>query len=327
MNDAATRPAEYTPTMRLLLQRMARAGHPPLYMLPAPVARMAHEKTAGILEIAPPAMARVEDLDIPTRNGGEIGARFYAPVAGARLPVLLYFHGGGFCIGSVNTHDVICRALARVSGAAVLSVNYRLAPEFRFPAAVNDAWDALDWLMERGPQRLEVDARRVAIGGDSAGGTLATVGAIHARDLGLGLALQVLIYPGTTAHQDTPSHRTYADNPVLDKTQIDWFFNNYIDDGERTDWRFAPLLADDVEGVAPAWIGLAECDPLVDEGVLYGDKLRAAGVPVELEIYRGVVHGFAQMSRALPEARQLFQEVGRALKQAFERPASNGGRE
>ena len=311
------KPAPYTPTMRLLLQRMARAAYPPYYTLSAPAARLANEKAAGILEIAPPEMARVENFDLPVRGAAKLGARLFLPSDAANLPVLLYFHGGGFCIGSVNTHDVICRALARESGVAVLSVDYRLAPEHRFPTAVNDAWDALRWLVEHGAVRHGLDARRIAIGGDSAGGTLAAVSAIHARDLGLKLALQLLIYPGAAAHQDTPSHRTYADNPVLGKALIDWFFNHYINWADRADWRFAPLLADDVDGVAPAWIGLAECDPLVDEGMLYGDKLRAAGVAVELEIYRGVVHGFAQMSRALPEARQLFKDAGAALKQAF----------
>ena len=131
------------------------------------------------------------------------------------------------------------------------------------------------------------------------------------------LALQLLIYPGTTAHQDTPSHATYADDPVIDRAQIEWFFDQYADAAQRSDWRFAPLLADDVDGVAPAWLGLAECDPLVDEGVLYADKLRAAGVPVDLEIYRGVVHGFIKMGRAIPEARQLHQDAAKALRQAF----------
>lgn len=132
------------------------------------------------------------------------------------------------------------------------------------------------------------------------------------------LALQLLIYPGTTDHQDTESHALYAQGPVLDKALIDWFFHHYIDSVDRSDWRFAPLKSAEVEGVAPAWVGLAECDPLVDEGVLYADKLRAAGVPVALEIYRGVVHGFMTMGRAIAEARQLHADAAAALRQAFE---------
>ncbi len=140
---------------------------------------------------------------------------------------------------------------------------------------------------------------------------------MHARNEGIPLALQLLIYPGTTDRQDTPSHARFAAGPVLDKALIDWFFQHYIDSVDRSDWRFAPLKSAEVDGVAPAWVGLAECDPLVDEGVLYADKLRAAGVPVDLEIYRGVVHGFIKMGRAIPEARQLHQDAAKALRQAL----------
>jgi acetyl esterase len=217
----------------------------------------------------------------------------------------------------VATHDVLCRELARLAGCMVVSLDYRLAPEHRFPTASNDAWDALAWLAGHAGA-LGADAVRLAVGGDSAGGTLAAVNAILARDAGLPLALQLLIYPGTTAHQDTPSHARFAQGPVLDEPAITWFFENYVASrAEREDWRFAPLLAPDVDGVAPAWIGLAECDPLVDEGIDYADKLRAAGVPVELEIYRGVTHEFIKMGRAIPEARQAHQHAAQALRAAF----------
>ena len=311
--------ARYTPTMRLLLERMARAPYPPLHTLSARAAKEAYEKSAGVLEVPKPELARVHDLAIAARDGTPLRARLLAPSSDAGLPVLLFLHGGGFTIGSIDTHDTLCRMLAKLSGAAVLTLEYRLAPEHRFPTAVNDAWDALAWLAGEGARTLGLDATRIAVGGDSAGGTLAAVSAIQARDAGLPLALQLLIYPGTTAHQDTPSHATHADDPMIDKAQIDWFFGQYIDESQREDWRFAPLLADDVEGVAPAWLGLAECDPLVDEGVLYADKLRAAGVPVDLEIYRGVVHGFVQMGRALPEARRFHHDAAQALRQAFGR--------
>jgi len=311
--------ARYTPTMRLLLERMARAPYPPLHTLSAQAAKQAYEKSAGVLEVPKPELARMHDLVITARDGTALRARLLAPSSDAGLPVLLFLHGGGFTIGSIDTHDTLCRMLAKLSGAAVLTLEYRLAPEHRFPTAVNDAWDALQWLAGEGARTLGLDATRIAVGGDSAGGTLAAVSSIQARDAGLPLALQLLIYPGTTAHQDTPSHATHADDPMIDKAQIDWFFGQYIDESQRDDWRFAPLLADDVEGVAPAWLGLAECDPLVDEGVLYADKLRAAGVPVDLEIYRGVVHGFVQMGRALPEARRFHQDAAQALRQAFGR--------
>lgn len=313
-----------TPTMRLLLERMARAPYPPLHTLSPRAAKAAYAKAAEVLEVSRPRLARVQELTIPARDGAQLRARLLAPDSTSKLPVLLYLHGGGFTIGSIDTHDTLCRVLAQRSGAAVLTVDYRLAPEHRFPTAVNDAWDALRWLAGAGAAGLGLDAARIAVGGDSAGGTLAAVSAIQARDAGLPLALQLLIYPGTTAHQDTPSHASYADGPMLDKAEIDWFFAQYIDPSEREDWRFAPLLADDVEGVAPAWIGLAECDPLVDEGVLYGDKLRMAGVAVELEIYRGVVHGFVQMGRALPEARRFHEDAAAALRLALGTTAAAG---
>ncbi len=306
-----------TETTRGVLNRMARAGRPPLHTLPGAEARAAYEAGAGVLEIPKAALPRVENLQIPARDGTALAARLYAPSSDAGLPLLLYLHGGGFTIGSIDTHDVLCRELARLAGCMVVSLGYRLAPEHRFPTASDDAWDALVWLAAQARQ-LGADPARLAVGGDSAGGTLAAVNAILARDAGLPLALQLLIYPGTTAHQDTPSHQTFAHGLVLEAPAIAWFFDQYVGQGpEREDWRFAPLLAPDVDGVAPAWLGLAECDPLVDEGVLYADKLRAAGVPVDLEIYRGVTHEFIKMGRAIPEARQAHADAARALRSAF----------
>lgn len=303
--------------MRSVVDRMARAGRPPLHTLTPAEARAAYELGAGVLEVPKAALPRVEDLRIPARDGLPLPARLYAPGAGRALPLLLYLHGGGFTVGSVDTHDVLCRELARLAGCMVVSLGYRLAPEHPFPRASDDAWDALAWVAANAA-RLGADPARLAVGGDSAGGTLAAVSAILARDAGLPLALQLLIYPGTTAHQDTPSHTEFAYGPVLDRAAIGWFFDQYIPSrAEREDWRFAPLLAPDVDGVAPAWIGLAECDPLVDEGVAYGDKLRAAGVAVDLEIYRGVTHEFIKMGRAIPEARQAHQDAAHALRAAF----------
>jgi acetyl esterase len=231
--------------------------------------------------------------------------------------VLLYLHGGGFTIGSVATHSSLCRHLAHLAQCAVLSVDYRLAPTHKFPTAVNDAWDTLVWLHQHAAT-LGLDPARLAVGGDSAGGTLATVSALQARDAGLPLALQLLFYPGCAAHQDTPSHRRYAHGFVLESDSITWFFNQYLNTpSERDDWRFSPLNAPDLDGVAPAWIGLAECDPLVDEGVAYADRLRMAGVPVDLEIYHGVTHEFIKMGRALPEALRAHQDAARALQHAW----------
>lgn len=308
-----------TDAMRLVLRNIERAGRPPMYLLTAQQARLFYEMSASILDLPEPNMARVEDLQIPMRDGQLVKARLFAPVVkgqGAPLPCLVYFHGGGFTIGSIQTHNVLCRELARMGHCAVISVDYRLAPEHRFPVATNDAWDAVQWVANSS-SKLGLRANALAVGGDSAGGTLAAVCAIQARDAGLNLALQLLIYPGTAARQETASHHTYDSGFMLDKATVDWFFDHYIDAKDRDDWRFAPMLADRHDGLAPVWIGLAECDPLVDEGVAYADLLRMSGVPVDIEIYHGVVHGFVNMGRVIPEASLAHADAGRALKQAF----------
>jgi acetyl esterase len=307
---------ELTPSMRSVLELMARAAYPPMYTHSPEQAKAAYEAGAGVLEVPKADLARVEDFSIAGSDGALLPARLYAPGAGTR-PVLLFFHGGGFTIGSIASHDTLCRELSRLAGCAVVSLGYRLAPGHRFPTAATDAWDALQWLAIHG-RELRCDTSRIAVGGDSAGGTLATVCAIHARDHGIALALQLLFYPGCAATQDAPSHRRYSRGLVLEEPHIEWFFDQYSDRRQREDWRFAPLNAPDVDRIAPAWFGLAECDPLVDDGIAYADKLRAAGVAVDLEIYRGVTHEFIKMGRVLPEARQAHRDAARALAQAFE---------
>ncbi|WP_180130183.1 alpha/beta hydrolase [Rhodoferax sp. BLA1] len=308
-----------TPTMHGVLDRMARASKLPLHALSPAQARLAYEVGANVLEISPVKLPRVESFTVPTRDGYELPVRLYAPAQaeGAPLPVLVFFHGGGFVVGSIATHDSLCRSLSHLAQCAVLSVGYRLAPEFLFPVAFDDAWDAVQWVFQQGAE-VGLDTWRIAVGGDSAGGTLAAVCALQARDAGLPLALQLLIYPGCSARQEMPSHKTFGQGFLLEKAHIDYFFKLFLRSAaDRDDWRFAPLLADDVAGVAPAWVCLAECDPLVDEGLLYADRLRAAGVAVDLELYRGVVHEFVKMGRAIPEARQAHQAAARALKQVF----------
>lgn len=305
-----------TPVMRDVISRMARAARAPFHTLSVAQARAAYESGSGVLEIPKPVLCRVEDFSIPARDGHELPARLYAP-SHEKLPVLLYFHGGGFTIGSIASHDVLCRQLSHLAGCAVVSLDYRLAPEHPFPTATNDAWDALQWLATHSDS-LGLNNQHLAVGGDSAGGTLAAMSAIMARDAGLKLALQLLFYPGCAAYQDMPSHRRFAQGFVLDEADLSWFFSHYLRmPADREDWRFAPLMAPHVDDVAPTWLGLAECDPMVDEGVMYGDKLRAAGVSVDLEIYRGVTHEFIKMGRILPEARHAHADAARALRHAF----------
>jgi acetyl esterase len=307
-----------TAQMQGVLDRIARAGHPPFHTLAPQAARAAYLSAAEILDLPRAPLPRVEDLQIAARDGHPLAARLYAPSADAGLPVLLYLHGGGFTIGGLETHDSLCRQLALLSGAAVLSLDYRLAPEWRFPTAFDDSIDALLWLAAQATS-LGLDATRIAIGGDSAGGTLAAATAIHvARHGGPRLALQLLFYPGCGALEATASYRLYGHGYLLDIATIEWFFEQTIDRHQRHDPRWL-LLEAEVEGVAPAWIGLAECDPLADSAVAFGDRLRAAGVPVQLEIWRGVVHDFIKMGRAIAQARLAHAAAAQALKEAFSR--------
>ncbi len=303
-----------TPRMASVLERIHRANRPPFHSMTPEQARKAYQLGAEILDLPRAPLARAQDFELAGRP-----ARLYAPSIETGLPVLLYFHGGGFTIGGLETHDSLCRQLAIRGDCAVISFDYRLAPEHLFPAAVDDCFAALSWLAENATT-LNLDATRLAIGGDSAGGTLAAASALHARDIGLPLKLQLLITPGTTAHADTPSHTRFNAGYLLDAANIRWFFNHYIPETQREDWRFAPLLADDHADLASALILLAEADPLVDEGLAYADRLRASGVPVELELFRGVTHDFIKMGRMIPEALQALDACGAQLKKAFAAP-------
>jgi acetyl esterase len=302
--------------MRSVLERMARAGYAPIYTQTPEEAKAGYARSADVLEVPKAQLARVEEFTVCARDGFALPARLYAPNHD-ELPLLVYFHGGGFTIGSIATHDILCRELSRLSGCAVASIDYRLAPQYRFPTAFDDAWDAVEWLAAHAKE-LGLRPGALAVGGDSAGGTLAAACAIQARDAGIALALQLLIYPGTAENFDAPSHAKYDHGLVLEKEHIDWFFDGFIAREDRGDWRFAPLNAPDVEGVAPAWFGLAELDALVDDGIAYADKLRAAGVAVDLEIYRGVTHEFIKMGRALREARQAHADAAAALAAALQ---------
>lgn len=297
-----------SPRMAELLTRIQRANRPPFHALTPREARLAYRMGAEILDLPRAPLARVEDLEAAGRP-----ARLYAP-SGDKLPVLLYLHGGGFTIGDLETHDSLCRQLSLRSGAAVLALDYRLAPEHRFPAAVDDAWAGLAWLHQQAGA-LGLDGSRLAVGGDSAGGTLAAGCAFFAREQGLPLALQLLITPGTAARRNHDSHSRFAEGYLLDAKTIEWFFGQYIDAEARADWRFAPLEADDHSGLAPAAVLLAEADPLVDEGLAYADLLRAAGVTVQLELARGVTHDFIKMGRSLPEAIAALDFCALAVKE------------
>lgn len=317
---------DLNPRMRDLLVRIERAGRPPLPSLGVEGARLAYARGAEILDLPRAPLDRVEDLLLPMRDGQRIAARLYAhgPCAGLR-PALLFLHGGGYVLGDLESHDSLCRQLALRSAAAVLALDYRRAPEHRFPTAVNDALDALAWL-GREADALGLDRQRLAVGGDSAGGTLAAVCAMAARTDARGrpadpalpaLRLQLLIYPVCGRLRHTASYAAYRRDHLLSDTTLDWFFDHYADLAEREDWRFAPLLAPEMRGAAPLWMGLAACDPLHDDALAHAQALQAAGVPTRLRVWPGVVHDFVKMGRALPEALQAHAEAADALRLAF----------
>lgn len=312
------------PQIEKLLERVARATKQPLHHGSPADARAAYEVSAPLMDVSPAELAAVDDLVIPARDGHPIPARLYVPREHSwaqPLPLLVFFHGGGFVVGSIATHDALCRMLAREADCLVLSVGYRLAPEHKFPAAVEDADDAVRWAFEQASQ-LGADPARIAVGGDSAGGTLATVCAVLARDAQRPLVLQLLIYPGTSARQDLPSHSEHGRGKLLTAEMLKWFFDHYLaTPEERDDWRFAPLdgagVGADVTGIAPAWIGVADHDPLFDDGVRYADKLKAAGVPVELAVYPGMIHDFFKMRRYVGDVAHAHADAVRALRTAF----------
>lgn len=294
----------------------------PFPQLTAVQARADFDASSPLLDVDPPALAYERQLSLPTRDGAMIDARLYAhaePGSRNPAPVLLYMHGGGFVVGSLDSHQPLCRGLAEDSGAAVLSVGYRLAPEHKFPTAFEDAVDALAWIGREGLV-AGVDASRVAVGGDSAGGTLAAALAIEAkgnRSLPQPV-LQVLAYPGLSSRQASNSYQRYGSGYLLERSTVDWFFRQYLrDDSDCDDWRFAPLAAKDLSGLPPALIVLAEYDPLVDEGRDYAARLRAAGVPADLQIYPGMIHEFLRMGNVVADALQARGAIGKALANAF----------
>jgi acetyl esterase len=225
-------------------------------------------------------------------------------------------------LGSLNTHHGVCATLARRSGCIVCSVDYRLAPEHRFPAALDDAWASVEWAHENA-EELGAIPGALAVGGDSAGGNLAAICALRARDSGIPIALQLLVYPVTDADLDTSTYREFADGYWLTRYSMEWFWNHYLPDGDRFVPDASPLRADDVRGTAPALVITAEFDPLRDEGDAYARRLEEAGVPVTLSRYDGMIHGFFRMPGVVDRANDALAEAVEALRAAFAaQPAS-----
>jgi len=305
------------PQAEALLQQMAQMNMPPLHTLTPAQAR---EMMRGMAALSgePEVVANVENLTIPG-PGGQIPVRIYTPRGDGPFPILVFFHGGGWVICDLDTHDNLCRSLTNRARCVVVSVDYRLAPEHKFPAAVEDAYAATRWVAKNA-RRINGDPARIAVGGDSAGGNLSAVVAIMARDQdGPGLTYQLLIYPATDiSSANTDSHRNYADGYFLTRGDGDWFCGHYLNcEEDRLHHRASPLLAPDLSGLPPALVITAEFDVLRDEGESYAKRLKKAGVPVKCTRYKGMIHGFMSMDGLLSQARTGIDEASAALREAF----------
>ncbi len=303
------------PGLKLVLDQLAANPGPQLHELPVEQARVFFDS----MQLPRPEVkvAEVEDRRVPG-PAGEVPVRIYRPDGPATLPGLVYFHGGGWVIGSIETHDGSCRDLANRIGCVVVSVDYRLAPEHPHPAAAEDCYAATKWVSENATA-LGVDATRIGIAGDSAGGNLAAVVALMARDRG-GPALrhQLLVYPVTDADFSRPSYRENAEGYLLTTKAMEWFWGHYVPDpSRREDAYVAPLRAPDLAGLPPAFVLTAEYDPLRDEGEALARRLEQAGVPTRLTRYDGAIHGFFAMGLLSEVARRAVDDAVAELRRAL----------
>ncbi len=309
------------PQARALLRLIEEKGVAPMHLLSPAEARRLYRERRGFTQPAAPEVALARDLAADGPNGA-IPLRLYRPLgneASQPLPVLVYYHGGGWTIGDLDTHDTLCRELANGAGCAVVSVDYRMGPEHRFPAAVDDSIAALRWVA-RNANGLRLDASRMAVGGDSAGGNLAAVVAIAARDAGdLPLRLQLLAYPATDMRCGAPSHTSNGQGYLLTSDTVRYYHDHYIDDARHdSDWRASPLLREDLGGLAPALVITAGFDPLRDEGLQYAQRLTEAGVRSTLVCFERQIHGFMLMGRVLDEANDAVRLCVAQLRRHLE---------
>jgi acetyl esterase len=309
------------PEARGVLDYLAQANLP-RYPAVGPVeARRIFRERGRLLQPERPEVGSVEDHVAPGPQG-TIPVRLYRPLGSDReavLPVLVFFHGGGWVIGDVEAYDTPCRILANESRCAVASIDYRLAPEHKFPIAVDECIAATEWVAEHAPE-LRLDRERLAVGGDSAGGNLAAVVAIAARDArGPRVRFQLLIYPATRNDRNVPSRVELRTGYLLEEDLIEWFGACYVrTTDDYLDWRCSPALAPDLSRLPPALVLTAEYDPLRDEGRDFADRLRDAGVDVTYRCHPGMIHGFVSMGRVIPQAATALRECAEALARALE---------
>jgi acetyl esterase len=308
------------PQARAVIDLVIKSGRPAYHTLSPKDARQLFRETRPASTPTPPEIGTVANV-LAESPSGTIPLRVYRPrvaTAETRVPGLVYFHGGGWVIGDLETHDVLCRQLTAEAGITVVAVDYRLAPEHKFPAAADDAWTATRWIAANAGL-VGIDARRLAVGGDSAGGNLAAVVTILARDAGApSIAFQVLLYPVTDAGAETQSYRDFAEGYMLTRDSMRWFIDHYLkSEDEAGDWRVSPLRASSLKGLPPALIVTAGFDPLRDEGEAYAQALREAGVRVDYACYGGMIHGFVPMGRLLDSGNRAVSHIAASLREAL----------
>ncbi len=315
------------PQTQALLELFEKKQLPPIYTLTPDEARRSYRDRIAFTQPEACRVAQIQELQAPS-PGGSIAVRLYRPLphtqtAGPAPPVLVYFHGGGWTIGDLDTHDNLCRQLANCAGCALASVNYRLAPEHRFPAAVEDCIAATRWVRSNA-QALSLDAERIAVGGDSAGANLAAVVAISMREArDPFLAYQLLIYPATDMRCCAPSHTTNGSGYLLTRESIAYYHNHYIENAaDDLDWRASPLLHPNLSALPPALIVTAGFDPLRDEGLQFAQRLSEAGTPATSVCFERQIHGFITMGGLIDEASAAVNLCAAELCRALARPAS-----
>lgn len=305
------------PQTQAVIDAMVAQGIPPVQTLTPPQAREAYLQRRALTQPDGVNVGEIRNLRIPG-PAGELPVRLYRPASGDTLPLLMYFHGGGFVIGNIETHDSLCRQLCHASGVAVLSVDYRLAPEHVFPAAADDCVAATRWAHANATQ-LDIDPSRIAVGGDSAGGQLAAVVALTLReDPAIRLTFQLLIYPCTDALMQGDSMTTNGTGYLLTREGMAYYYNHYLPDAAmRGDWRASPLRAPDLSQLPPAFVLTAGFDPLRDDGKSYADALSKAGVKSQYVCFERQVHGFLPMGKLIDEAALGIATCAAALRQAL----------
>jgi acetyl esterase len=306
------------PQIQKVLEAMARLDLKPIEAMTPVEARAQMELMAASRKAEPLPTARIENRAIPG-PAGDIPVRIYWPEAAGTRPAIVYYHGGGHVIGSLDSHDLVARNLCGGAEAVVVSIDYRMGPEHRFPAAVDDSFAALEWVHANAAS-LGADPGRLGVHGDSAGANLAAVVALLARDRGgPQLRLQSLVYPVADFRMGSESYKNYATGcGILTAEAMRWFRGHYLRTmDDALDWRASPLLAENVAGVAPAIVIAAECDVLHDEGLAYAERLKAAGVPVDYKRYAGMIHAFFGMMPAVDDALNAQRAVWAAFKTAF----------